>query len=201
MTVTVLCDLRPHPDRVDRVLRRSIEQLSLPSQGVTGRRFARLFQHVDDPTWLLYLAEWSSRETFEAYRQSAPMPGTPDEFQSLPVCRYFQRLALFERALVPFSVMYVDIASGPAVTHAARRDRALAYLRSPVRTVPGLSLVQIHEAVTDTPALAILTGWDTASPAVREERGQEQALLDAFGAHGGTVERFIGRKIVETTVI
>ena len=154
---------------------------------------------MDDPTWLLYLAEWSSREAFEAYRQAAAMPGTPDQPRRLPACRFYRRLALFERVLTPVSIVHVAIVDGPAETHAARRDLVLAYHRSGVRGRPELVLLQVHEAVDGVPGLLIVAGWEIVGPLPGAGRDLERALLDRLAASGGTVQRFVGRVLAETT--
>jgi quinol monooxygenase YgiN len=179
------------------MIQRSIEQLSLPSSNVAGRRSARLYQHVDDPAWLLYLAEWSSREAFEAYRQADPMPGTLDQLQRLPAYRLYQRLALFERVFAPVSTVHVHIVEGLAQTHAMRRDSALAYHRSGVRGRPGLVQLEVHEAIDGVPGLLIVSGWETVSLLQQAEQDQERAMLDV--ASGGTAQRFVGRALVDTT--
>lgn len=197
MSITVLCELRPRPDEVEATIQRSVEQLSLPSSSVAGRRFARLYQHVDDPSWLLYLAEWSSREAFEAYRQTAPMPGTPDQLQQLPVFRFYRRLALFERVLAPVAVVHVAIVDGAAETQAARRDLALAYHRSGVRDRPELVLLQVHEAIDGAPGLLVISGWEAGAPLPRGSRDLERALLDQLVASGGTARQLVGRAVAE----
>lgn len=199
MSITVLCELRPHVDRVDAVIQQSIEQLSLPSRDVAGRRIARLYQHVDDPAWLLYLADWDSREAFEAYRQIAPMPGSPDQFQQAPSCRFYRRLALFERVLTPVSAIGVAIVGGPAQMHAARRDLALAYHRSGGRDRSGLVLLQVHEAVDAVPGLLLISGWQTIQQLQQADQAAGRMLLDQLAANGGTLRRFVGRVLAEAT--
>lgn len=181
------------------MIQRSLEQLSLPSSGVAGRRVARLCQHLDEPAWLLYLAEWSSREAFEAYRLSVPMPGTADQLQRLPACRFYQRLALFERVLTPVSTVHVTTVDGPAATHATRRDLALAYHSSDMRLQRELALLQVHEATDAQPGLLVVSGWESTSPLTGAGQEPEQAMLDRLVANGGTAERFVGRVLAETT--
>ena len=181
------------------MIQRSIEQFSLPSGSVAGRRFARLYQHADDPAWLLYLAEWSSREAFETYRQSTPMPGTPEQFQRLPACRTYRRLTLFERVLTPVAVVHVAVVDGPAESQVARRDLALAYHRSNVRGRPELALLQVHEALDGGPGLLVISGWAAVEPPPGAGQDAERALLDRLLASGGTVERFVGRVLAETS--
>jgi quinol monooxygenase YgiN len=198
VAITALCELRPHPDQAEAVVQRAIEQLSLPPQRVAGRRFARLFQHGDDPAWLLYLAEWTSREAYDAYRQTAPMPGLLDRFQQPPSARFYRRLALFERVLTPVARVSVDIVGGPAASHPIRRDLALTYYRSNAHAQPDLVLLQVHDALDAEPSLLIVTGWGTAHPSLADARAIEQTLLDRLIANGGTVRRFVGHAVVET---
>jgi quinol monooxygenase YgiN len=199
LSITVLCELRPNPGQAEAIVQRAIEQLSLPSSTVVGRRVARLYQHVDDPARLLYLAEWDSREAFEAYRQTAPMPGTPDQFQVLPVCRFYHRLALFERMLSPVQVAYADVVDGPAQTHAVRRDLALAYHRANVRDRSSLALLMIHETADDPTGLLIISGWDATMPLQRSGTDPDLALIQQLAATGATVEQFVGRAVAETS--
>jgi hypothetical protein len=161
---------------------------------VAGRRFARLFQHIDDPAWLLYLAEWTSREAFDAYRQSELMPGLPEQFQQVPSTRFYQRLALFERVLTPTASVSVDIVDGPAVSHPIRRDLALTHYRANAHDRPDLVMLQVHEALDAVPSLLIVTGH----PSQQADRSSEQGLLDRLVANGGTARQFVGQAVVET---
>jgi len=181
------------------MVHRSIDQLALPSSSVSGRRVARLYQHVDDPTWLLSLAEWSSREAFEAYRRSAPVPGTPDQLQRLPSCRTYRRLTLFERVLTAVASVQVAIVDGPAETQAVRRDLALAYQRPDVRGRPEPALLQVHEALDGGPGLLVIAGWGAGDPLLQAGRDLERVLLDRLLASGGTALRFVGRVLAETS--
>jgi hypothetical protein len=182
------------PDQAEAMVQYAIEQLSLPSP---DGRPARLYQHVDDPTWLLQLAEWSSREAFEAHRQADRPPGTPEQLQRLAACRLYQRLALFERVLTPVPALHLHIVEGPARTHARRRDLALAYHRSRVRGRPGLVLLQVYEAVDGGPGLLVISGWETIALLQQAAEDQDRAILDA--ASGGTARRFVGQVLADTT--
>jgi quinol monooxygenase YgiN len=195
LSVTVLCELRPHPDQADAVIQRSIEQLSLPAH---EGRIVRLLQHVDDPAWLLYLAEWDSREAFEAYRRSAPLLGTVDQLQQPVVSRFYRRLALFERVMSAGPVISADLVDGPAQTHAARRDLALAYHRSGVRGRSGLVLLHVHEALDPPPGLLVISGWEGMTQLQQADQAAERTMLDQLVANGGAVRRFVGRALIET---
>lgn len=199
MSITIICELRPLPEHADAIIQQVIEQFSLPASSVAGRRFARLSQHVDDPAWLLYLGEWESRERFEAYRATAPLPGSLDQHRSAPACRVFRRLALFERVLAPVGLAYADIVTGPPETGATRRDLALAYHRASLRSQAGLVLHSIYEGVDDPASLAIVSGFQAPAPLVRQGFAPNRALIEQLRATGATVEQFVGRALAETT--
>jgi len=123
------------------------------------------------------------------------MLGTPDQLQQVPVYRFYQRLALFERVLVPVSIVGVAIVDGPVATHAARRDLALAYHRFGGRDRPGLALLQVHEAVDAAPGLLLISGWETVEQLRQADPEAGRALLDQLEANGGTHRRFVGRAL------
>jgi len=60
---------------------------------------------------------------------------------------------LFERVLTPVHLAYADIVDGPAASHAARRDLALAYHRATLRQGSSLVLLMLHEAIDDPAGL------------------------------------------------
>ncbi len=163
-----------------------------------GRRNARLFQHVEDPTRLFYVAEWDSREAFEAYRLSAPMPGRPDQFQAHPVCRAYRRLALFERVMTEVQSAHATIVEGAAETHAVRRSLALAYHRASARGQSGLVVLMMHEGIDDPATLLIVSGWQSADRSGTLEPHADRALVDQLQAAGGSVQQFVGRTRAET---
>lgn len=154
---------------------------------------------MDDPARLLYLAEWESREAFDAYRQASPVPDASDQLQQLPGYRIYRRLALFERVLTPVSIIRADILDDSPETHAAQRDQALTYYREGVRSRSGLVLLHVHETIGDGPGLLIVSGWERAPLTEQAERDPEWELLDRLAASGGTAERFVGRPLGEST--
>jgi hypothetical protein len=165
---------------------------------VAGRRSARLYQHVDDPTWLLYLGHWESRAAFEAYQAMAPQPATLRQYRQPPGCRLYRRLALFERMLVPVGVTYADIVSGAPGSHAVRRDLALAYHRASLHSPTDLVLLAIYEAVDEPSCLAIVSGRQTSGSLASSDAAPDRALSEQLRATGAIVEQFVGRALAET---
>jgi quinol monooxygenase YgiN len=197
LSVTIMCELRLRPEHADPIIQQALEQLSLPSSTVAGRRFARLYQRVDDPARLLYVGEWESRAAFETYRASARQPGTPEQHQQPPILRAYRRLALFERMLSSVGLAYAAIADGPPASHAARRDLALAYHRASLRGHAGLVLLMIHEAIDDPSGLLIVSGWQPDAPLTQATPSPDDGLIEQLRATGATVEQFVGRTLAE----
>lgn len=199
LSITAICELRPLPAHIEAVIQRVTEQFELPSSTVAGRRFARLYQHVDDPAHLLYIGDWDSRAAFEAYRAMASQPAIPELYHQPPTCRVYRRLALFERMLTPIDVASVDIVTGPRGSHAARRDLALAHHRASMRSRASLVFLAIYETIDDPAGLAIVSGWQAGAPLAQPGATPDGALIDRLRAAGATVEQFVGRALAETT--
>ena len=159
-----MCELRPLPEYVHAITQQATEQFARPSGQVLGRRFARLFQHVDDPSWLLYVGEWESREAFEAYRTMASMPGRPEQYQRVPASRLYRRLTLFERVLGPVGIARAEIVDGPVESHAARRDLARDFHRLGPSNDASLVLLMLHESIEAPSGLLMVSGWDVEVP-------------------------------------
>jgi hypothetical protein len=154
---------------------------------------------VDDPARLLYIGEWESREAFEAYRVSTQQPGAADQYRQPLVCRVYQRLALFERMLSPVGLACADIVDGPPASHGARRDLALAFHRTSLRSRSNLAMLMIHEAVDHPPGLVIVSGWQPDVPLAQQRPTPDPALIEQLRATGATVESFVGRMLAESS--
>jgi quinol monooxygenase YgiN len=198
LSTTVTCELRVQPSFLDDVIQRATAQLSTPSQTVPGRRHARILQHLDDPNYLLYVAEWESRKAFDAYRDTAAVPERTDQFQQLPTFRHYQRIALFEHVFATFDIVCVDRVQGPADTHAARRALALHYHRCEARQQAGLVLLVTNERAEDPQELLLVSGWRAPSPDGHPGQLPDHHLLGQLRATGGVVNRFIGRRLLAT---
>ncbi|MFN8635286.1 MAG: antibiotic biosynthesis monooxygenase family protein [Chloroflexota bacterium] len=195
MSITVVCTLRPQPEHAGAIVQQAIAHLS--GHGIDGRRSARLYQPLDDRTSLLYVAEWDSREAFEAYRQTAQMPGSPEQYRELPVCRVYRRLALFERMLAPVRHACAIVVDGTPATHAACQGLALAYHRASLHGQSDLVLLTIHETTDERPGLLVLWGWGSAlghEPLLPDSARQ---LIERFRATGATIEEMVGRALVD----
>jgi hypothetical protein len=193
LSITVACTIRPLPEHVESVVQGAGEQLA--ASVVPGRRSARLYRLLGDRTTLLYVAEWESSEAFESYRPSAPMCGSADLYRQPPACRFYRRLALFERVLVPIQQAYGIVVDGPTRSHSERRDLALSYHRASLQVQPDLVQVTVHETVDTPPGLLLLTGWRSAG--VVEIAEPTRGLIERLRATGATVEELIGHAVAD----
>ena len=198
MSTTVISELHIQLGQEEAIVGIALRQLVLPPSSVAGRRFARLFQHFDDPTRLLYIAEWESSEACNAYAQTMPMPGTPDQYVQLPTLRYYRSLTSFERMLVPIGVASAVIVEGPADTHLTRRELGLAYHHIVVHQRRGLILLALYEAIAAPPGLLILAGWESMDAFQTAYDSEGPKLVDQLVAAGGVAQRFLGRVRAET---
>jgi hypothetical protein len=125
------------------------------------------------------------------------MPGSADQYRQPPACRFYRRLALFERVLVPIEQAYAIVVDGPARSHLERRDLALSYHRASLQGQPDLVLLTIHETVDTPPGLLLLTGWRSAG--VVEIAEPARVLIEQLRATGATVEELVGYVVADAT--
>jgi len=192
-------ELHVRPGQEEAIIEVVLNRLALPASTIVGRRFARLFQHLDDPTRLLYVAEWESREAHEAVTRTMSLPGTPDQFVCPPTFRYFQPLTSFERMLVPIGIASAVIVDGPAETHVARRAQGLAYHQIAVKQRRGLVLLALHEAVDSPPGLLMLVGWVSLAAFRQAYEAAGPKLVDQLIGDDAVAHRFLGTIRAETT--
>lgn len=199
MSITVVSELHVKSGQEDAFVRIALNQLALPSSTVAGRGTARLFQHLDDSTRLLYVADWESPDAYEAYARSAPRPGTPDQHLAPPTRRYYRRLVSFERMLAPIGVASAVIIDGPPETHLDRREHGLTYHRIVVAQRRGLVLLTLFEAVQDPPGLLMLAGWESMRAFEDAFQNATPKLVDQLVEAGGEARRFLGHVRADTT--
>jgi quinol monooxygenase YgiN len=199
VSVTVVSELRVQPGQEEAAVDVVLSRLALPSSTIVGRRFARLFQHLDDPTRLLYVAEWESREAHEALTRAMPLPGIPDQFVCPPTFRYFRPLTSFERMLVPIGIASAVIVDGPADTHLARRAAGLAYHQLVAHQRRGLVLLALYETTDPPPGLLMLVGWESLAAFRQAYEAAGPKLVDQLIGDDGVAHRFLGTVRAETT--
>lgn len=82
---------------------------------------------------------------------------------------------------------------------ADRRDLALMHHRSRVRGRSDLVLLHLYESVDGGIGLLIVSGWENTGPLQQADQDPEKDLLERLVANGGTLQRFVGRPVAETT--
>jgi len=198
VSITVVSELAIRPGHENAIMDIAQGQLALPSSSVVGRRFARLFQGLEDPTRLLYVADWESPEAYDAYARGMPMPGRPEQYVQPPTRRYFRSLTAFERVLAPIGVASAVIVDGPAETHVFRRDLGLAFQQVVIHDRPGLVLLTLYEAVEPPAGLLMLAGWESVQAFEEAFATAQPKLVDQLVQAGGVARRFLGRVFAES---
>lgn len=202
MSTTVTYELWVQPGHEDAILQMAAEQFSPSGQVVEGRHYARLYQHLDDSTRLLYVAEWESEAAFNAYRATEPYPSHREQLQSVPSIRFYRRLANFERVSLRADLACVCFVSGPPEQHDAIREAALQLHHGAARREPGLVSLVTSERDEQPASLVIASEWQRGSPVgsqhhIQDAHAPDEQLLAPLLAAGATLDRFVARHLLD----
>jgi hypothetical protein len=190
MTVTVVVRRRARAGADEALIALMSTTITRPHNRASAR--ARMFQGLDDPHVVLYLAQWASREEYLA-RDSTP----PDDLDSLaegaPERFFCQQLDLFEVpgahiALLGCTIIHAAPSAGAAlITYLFERSGPR------LRAAPGLALRAVYQDVDMPSRLFSLMGWSSAAELEAARRDLKPALVAPLLELGATMESFLGR--------
>jgi len=187
MSVTVVLRRIAKPGREADLVRTMVESLQ---PAYASRRQAGIFQSDHDPAVALYVAMWDSPAAYEARLQrAAPLI---EKLCLAADCRFYERIHLFERVLVPGPLLTCTELTVPAAT----AEVVLAYLsqtsRPAIHRLPGCVLSILHRDLDAPERLFAFHRWRTEA-----DCAAYYALTGPLGERlhdwGVRLERFRGR--------
>jgi quinol monooxygenase YgiN len=155
-------------------------------------RSARLFQALGDPSHLLYVAEWDSREAFEAHARhvrTAALDALAVESEGPYYCR---ELYSYEDMARRAEVVACAIGEAPPESAAAMRALASDLGRT-ASQVPGLIFYRLAEDVERPGRLVILHGWDSEASLARARGPAGRSVQQQLRALGARVTVSLSR--------
>ena len=162
-----------------------------------GRRNARVFQRLNEPTRLLAIGEWASQAAYESLRQSPELVRRTATCGPPPTIEYLERLHLFAR----FNERPAIVACVTIDATADRSGEAEAFMRGPsqreVVTQPGLVSRELYRSTAPATRLLSVHGWRSLDDLERFRTTVEPRLDSELHARGATVSRFTGEIVVE----
>ena len=193
MSVAVVTLRRAQPGQGDAVVDLTRRHLAAGGAWQAPRHRLRLFQAVDRPDVLLYVADWDSREAFVASVSEGQIDQQLGALCVGPPERYFfrPRLTFLTRGRVAAVVDCLLIQAPPEAIETIR----LRVLREAPREVlahPGFVLREAYESDSNDGNFGVIHGWESAA-AQEAYFGELKPSLDAPALKlGVTILSFTG---------
>jgi quinol monooxygenase YgiN len=181
------------PDRLDSLVEAIRNDFAASPTLQPGRRFARLFQHLQDPARLLAMEEWQSQPDFERHLQDAAYA------DALASCGPTLRADALERLQHYRHMPHLPSALS-CITLSTSLDRAAdveGFIcddeRRDALVAAGLVLRAVYRVVGSPGRLLVLHGWRSFDDLERYLATSEHSLAELLETTDASIERFTGQ--------
>jgi quinol monooxygenase YgiN len=200
MVVTVVGRWHVPDGQHDRAIAAARHELDVRAAQPPARREAHIFQASDDPTTLLYVAEWSDRVAFELYRGQ----GGPDTVEATfsaggeyVIC---ERLVFYGNFTYRAEIVACGIVEAPRELSESVRELILPGGRWIAHGWPGLVHYTAFREISHAHRYVVVHGWRSEG-ALRAFRDARQELRRSLTRIGATLIQFTGRERASTDLI
>jgi quinol monooxygenase YgiN len=185
------------PDHVDDLIGLIRHDFALSAAAHPSRRFARVFQHHQEPWRLLGIEEWQEQGEFEQHL------GASDVAAALAACGAPPRASPLER-LQHYRHMPHQPTALACTTIAAPTDRADEVERficdderRDALVAGGLAIRAVYRLDGRVGHLLVLHGWRTRADLDTYVASSGRSVITRLAEIGATVERFTGEMIAQ----
>lgn len=201
MAVTVVGRWHVADGQYDRAIAAARHDLDVRATQPSARRVAHVFQATDDPSLLLYVAEWSDRFAFELYRGQSGPNTIEAAFSAGGEYIVCERLLFYGNFAYRAEIIACAIVEAPPEVSETVRELLLPGGRWVIHGWPGLVHYTAFREISHTHRYVVVHGWRTeaALRAFREARGT--AGQEAFAKVGATLIPFTGRERASTDLL
>ncbi|MCC7371175.1 MAG: antibiotic biosynthesis monooxygenase [Chloroflexi bacterium] len=176
---------------------RASHELAARSGAPPARRRVHVFQALDDPQSMLYVAEWSSRPAFEAYRDQ----GDPDTFEAVlrdrEAVNICERLMFFGNYAYRAQVTRCIVVDLPAGAAADVQQVLLPNGRWAMHGSAGLVRYTVYREITHARRYVIVHGWQSTAD-LEAQSPRRAALEAALAGFSVTLRQFVGHEYAST---
>ena len=186
VAVTSLTQARARPGEGGAMLRGWLGLLTRYSPSLRHRRFALVFEAIDAPDLLLYLAEWTSRAAFDARAEEIGSRAWVREHARRVDVAFLEARHLVEKPLAPVHVAELARLRVPAAARAAADE----YLRDEAAigfADPHFAVRTVYDDPSSPRDVLVYRGWSEPAglDAYRAGRGTAlEARLEGYGVTG-----------------
>jgi heme-degrading monooxygenase HmoA len=201
MAVTVVGRWHVPAGQQELAIAAARHELDVRAAQPTARRAAHVFQASDDPSLVLYVAEWSERAAFELYRGQSGPSTLEAAFSGNGEYIICERLLLYGNFAYRAEIVACAIVEAPPEAAEVVRELLLPGGRWVIHGWPGLVHYAVYREIGHVNRYVSVHGWrsEAALRAFRDARGA--AGQEAFGSVGATLIPFTGRERASTDLL
>jgi len=162
-----------------------------------GRKFARLFRHMQDPARLLSMEEWESDEALERHRQSPAYADTRDAVAAPPPIEYLERLQHYRHMPHRPSALACTTLATP-VDQAGAVERFICDdERRDALGAAGLVIRAVYRVIGSPGRLLVLHGWRSLDDLEQYVGTSARGLAELLESTGAEIDQFTGQIAAE----
>jgi quinol monooxygenase YgiN len=185
------------PGRLDERIAAVRSDFARSPLAFPGRRFARVFAHLHEPTRLLGIEEWRNRDEFErhqaspSYLETLSASGPSPRSEALERLQYYRHLPHRPAALACTGIVVRPEWAGDVesfICDDQRRD---------VLITAGLVLRAVYRVAGSSGHLLVLHGWRSLEHLERYLGTLAVSLSATLAEYDATLDQFAGRVVAE----
>jgi quinol monooxygenase YgiN len=191
VSVTLLTKRQAQPGQAEAVvaLVRRVIETHLPH--VVRHEPIRLFQARRDPTILLTVSTWASREAYRDSSRGQDVSAIDALSVGPPERRFCQRIKLYESVYEPVVAVSSILVDCPPAVRDALADYLTRDSKEFIVAQPGCVLRVVYVDEDDPCTFFVLSGWSSLEAWQQFLGAPVQTAREAIRARGGRVEEFV----------
>ena len=191
MSVTLLTKRQAQPGQAEAVVTHVQRVIEACLPHVLRHEPIRLFQATRDPTILLTVSTWASREAYRESTRGLDLSAIDALSTGPPERRFCQRIKLYESVYEPVVAVSSILVDCPPPVRDTLADYLTRESKEFVVAQPGCVLRVVYVDEDDPCTFFVLSGWSSLEAWQRFVGAPVQAAREAIRVRGGRVERFV----------
>jgi quinol monooxygenase YgiN len=197
MPYFVAVQYEARPDRLDDLVGQIRHDFAVSATAHPGRRFARVFQHHQEPCRLLAIEEWQQRSEFQQHFEASQPAEVLLACASPPQASTLERLQHYRHMPHQPTALACTTIAAPA----DRADEVERFIcddeRRDALMADGLAIRAVYRLDGITGQLLVLHGWRTRGDLDTYVASAKRRTITGLAAIGTAVEQFTGEVVAQ----